>query len=79
MMNYCPSGITPQPPATDSNSPHDAYQLPGEDALQEQQALEVTRSQLSLILDGIDLASVRQRTRFQLSREALHGDQQTRR
>ena len=55
------------------------YQLPGEDALEEQQALEVTRSQLSLILDGIDLASVRQRTRFQLSREALHGDQQTRR
>ena len=55
------------------------YQLPGEDALEEQQALEVTRSQLSLILDGIDLASVRQRTRFQLSREALHGDEQTRR
>ena len=55
------------------------YQLPGEDTLEEQQALEVTRSQLSLILDGIDLASVRQRTRFQLSREVLHGDELRRR
>ena len=23
-MNYCPNGITPQPPRTDSNFPHDA-------------------------------------------------------
>jgi transposase len=53
------------------------YQLPGEDALEEQPTLEVTRSQLSLILDGIDLASVRQRMRFQLSREVLHRDERT--
>ena len=44
------------------------YQLPGQDALSDQDTLEVTRSQLSLILDGIDLASVRQRPRFQLDR-----------
>jgi transposase len=55
------------------------YELPGEDALEEQPTLEVTRSQLSLILDGIELASARQRMRFQLPREALHGDKQTRR
>jgi transposase len=45
------------------------YQLPTDDALQTQETVEVTRSQLSLILDGIDLASVRQRTRFQWSKE----------
>jgi len=50
------------------------YQLPGEDSLGEQQTLEVTRSQLSLILDGIDLTSARQRMRFQ-----LHRDEPTRR
>ena len=44
------------------------YQLPDEQSLEEQPAIEVTRSQLSLILDGIDLSSVRQRRRFQLSR-----------
>ncbi|MDP6557076.1 MAG: IS66 family insertion sequence element accessory protein TnpB, partial [Pirellulaceae bacterium] len=33
------------------------YQLPGEDFLEAQETLEVTRSQLSLILDGIDLSS----------------------
>ena len=41
------------------------YQLPAEDALEAQETVEVTRSQLSLILDGIDLASARQRMRFQ--------------
>lgn len=43
------------------------YQLPVHETLNEQQreTLEVTRSQLSLILDGIDLASVQQRKRFQ--------------
>jgi transposase len=46
------------------------YQLPSHDSLDEQDTLEVTRSQLSLILDGIDLSSVRQRRRFQLPREA---------
>ena len=46
------------------------YQLPSHDSLDELDALEVTRSQLSLILDGIDLSSVRQRRRFQLQREA---------
>jgi len=48
------------------------YQLPVADALQAQETVEVTRSQLGLILDGIDLASVRQRTRFQRTKEA-HG------
>ena len=47
------------------------YQLPSHDSLDEQDTLEVTRSQLSLILDGIDLSSVRQRRRFQLRREAV--------
>jgi transposase len=45
------------------------YQLPTADALKAQETVEVTRSQLSLILDGIDLASIRQRTRFQRSNE----------
>lgn len=45
------------------------YQLPAEEALETQETVEVTRSQLSLILDGIDLASVRQRTRYQRSQE----------
>lgn len=44
------------------------YQLPADDALR-QDTLEVTRSQLSLILDGIDLSSARQRPRFQRSKE----------
>ena len=46
------------------------YQLPADDVLEAQQTVEVTRSQLSLILDGIDLASARQRMRFQRSQEA---------
>jgi transposase len=46
------------------------YQIP-EATLQDQDTLEVTRSQLSLILDGIDLSSVRQRPRFQLPREPV--------
>ena len=46
------------------------YQIPDAASLQEQDTLEVTRSQLSLILDGIDLSSVRQRPRFQLPRES---------
>ena len=50
------------------------YQLPEHESLGDQDSLEVTRSQLSLILDGIDLTSVRQRTRFQLKREALHSE-----
>jgi transposase len=44
------------------------YQIPDATSLPEPDTLEVTRSQLSLILDGIDLASVRQRPRFQLPR-----------
>jgi len=48
------------------------YQLPRQESLDGQEALEVTRSQLSLILDGIDLSSARQRVRFQLNREPLH-------
>jgi transposase len=46
------------------------YQLPADDVLEAQQTVEVTRSQLSLILDGIDLASARQRMRFQRSQDA---------
>ena len=45
------------------------YQLPSPTTLNEQDTLEVTRAQLSLILEGIDLTSVRQRPRFQLQRE----------
>ena len=48
------------------------YQLPRHDSLDGQDTLEVTRAQLSLILDGIDLTYVRQRRRFQLEREVLH-------
>ena len=44
------------------------YQLPVEDSLEGRETVEVTRSQLSLILDGIDLSSARQRMRFQLTR-----------
>ena len=55
------------------------YQLPSEDSLEGQETLEVTRSQLSLILDGIDLSSARQRMRFQLPRELLDREEQTRR
>ena len=40
------------------------YQLPAHDSLDSTKALELSRSQLSLILDGIDLATARQRTRF---------------
>jgi transposase len=50
------------------------YQLPDHESLGEQDMLEVTRSQLSLILDGIDLASARQRPRFQLERIAQSCD-----
>src|SRR5262245_16375182 len=46
------------------------YQLPAEDVLEAPETVEVTRSQLSLILDGIDLASARQRIRFQRSKES---------
>ena len=53
------------------------YQLPDEQALEEQETIEVTRSQLSLILDGIDLSSVRQRRRFQLPQELHARDEQT--
>ena len=45
------------------------YQLPCHDVPDEQSAVEVTRSQLSMILDGIDLTSAKQRPRFQLDRK----------
>ena len=41
------------------------YQLPCHESLDEEDTLEVSRAQLSLILDGIDLASARQRLRFE--------------
>lgn len=53
------------------------YQLPDEKSLEEQQTIEVTRSQLSLILDGIDLSSARQRMRYQLPREWLEHEEKT--
>ena len=50
------------------------YQLPAEASLEERQTVEVTRSQLSLILDGIDLPSARQRMRFRPQRELSKRD-----
>lgn len=41
------------------------YQLPCYESLDERETLEVSRAQLSLILDGIDLASARQRLRYE--------------
>lgn len=41
------------------------YQLPSQESLDEGETLEVSRAQLSLILDGIDLTSVRQRLRYE--------------
>ena len=48
------------------------YQLPSHQSLQERDTVEVTRAQLSLILEGIDLCSVRQRTRFRWKDHALN-------
>ncbi len=50
------------------------YQLPDDAAIEERQAVEVTRSQLSLILDGIELSSARQRLRFRSQRELSNRD-----
>lgn len=50
------------------------YQVPRQETLDEQDTLEVTRSQLSLILDGIDLSSARQRPRYQLPRKLVCPD-----
>ena len=55
------------------------YQLPTADAIEELETIEVTRSQLSLILDGIDLSSARQRMRFQLPKKLLDQEEPTRR
>ena len=41
------------------------YQLPAVTLADVRDGIELTASQLSLILDGIDLSSVRQRTRYQ--------------
>ena len=40
------------------------FQLPSHDASNERTGVELTPAQLSLILDGIDLRSVRQRLRY---------------
>ena len=40
------------------------FQLPTTDAADEQAGIELTPAQLSLILEGIDLTSVRQRLRY---------------
>lgn len=42
------------------------YQLPDTADADECKGIEITASQLSLILDGIDLASVRRRRRYEL-------------
>jgi len=42
------------------------YQLPDLTTAKPSDGIEITPTQLSLILDGIDLSSVRQRKRFQL-------------
>jgi len=55
------------------------YQLPAADVLEELETIEVTQSQLSLILDGIDLSSARQRMRFQLPKELLDQEEPARR
>ncbi|MDH4073943.1 MAG: IS66 family insertion sequence element accessory protein TnpB [Gammaproteobacteria bacterium] len=44
------------------------FQLPAKEPADGPAAIEVTRAQLSLILDGIDLSSARQRPRFKLGR-----------
>jgi transposase len=44
-----------------------SYQLPEAATADEREGIEITASQLSLILDGIDLSSVRQRSRYRLS------------
>ena len=54
------------------------YQLPAAKSLEEQETMEVTRAQLSLILDGIDLSSARQRMRFQLPRERAEREEAAR-
>jgi len=41
------------------------FQLPSTDTTDEQAGVELTPAQLSLILEGIDLGSVRQRLRYQ--------------
>lgn len=43
-----------------------SYQLPDAATADAREGLEITASQLSLILDGIDLGSVRQRPRYRL-------------
>lgn len=40
------------------------FQLPAQDSAAEQGGIELSPSQLSLILDGIDLTSARQRLRY---------------
>ena len=42
------------------------YQLPDAATADEREGIEISASQLSLILDGIDLSSIRQRPRYRL-------------
>jgi transposase len=48
-----------------------SFQLPDVVTADEQKGIEITASQLSLILAGIDLRSVRQRPRYQLPVDRL--------
>ena len=43
-----------------------SYQLPDATTANERTGIEISASQLSLILDGIDLSSIRQRPRYQM-------------
>jgi transposase len=52
------------------------YQLPHTTTADERQGVEITAWQLSLILDGIDLASVRRRIRYQLPGDRRHATSQ---
>lgn len=47
------------------------YQLPDAATADEQEGIEITGTQLSLILDGVDLSSVRQRLRYRLPSERV--------
>jgi transposase len=48
-----------------------SFQLPDAAQTDEREGIEISASQLSLILNGIDLASARQRPRFQLPTDPL--------
>ncbi|HID22397.1 MAG TPA: IS66 family insertion sequence element accessory protein TnpB, partial [Planctomycetaceae bacterium] len=52
-----------------------SYQLPDPTTADEREGIEITASQLSLILDGIDLLSVRRRARYELQMDRQEASQ----